>query len=696
MHNFLQLIYFSIIIIAPVPLVLLAISSSQNNHQLENSVTHKTLLLLSYWCILQISVGLTLGIVHNLTLAYLLSSELVIFSIGLAMLHKKHINYSPKEIKFKLYNSFKQLSLPVIITLIVFFFVAIALFINLLIIPITDYDSLAYHLPIMAHWYQSGSFDITEQWKNQIQSTYPYNWEVFSTLLLFPFQEDLAVSIPNFIAWLIFGLVIYRLCRMLNLEQTYSMIPAILVMTMPDVMNHINTMHIDLAFAAFFLLGLYSIMCYQLTQQFIFLVFFSAIVGMLLGIKMSGVIYVALLIGVFGVFKLYSVSILGQKFINQQNLWAVALGSCIIVLLGGYWYFRNFIILGNPLGFVKVEFNHIVLFPGSMESEFIAKTTLANIFDFFNILHWKMFFEQLFEIFYLPFVILTFFVLALVFNLTKIIRQSNNMQLFGIIGLVLITGWLYFTTPFSGDNGSHNWQMDPWIKFGLRYGYPFIGLFSILSAYGLNYIKPRDENLMLLTIASMLFSMPHSTIIPINGYLSGFILIVLMVVTKTRLMRKLSLQRYLEKEDKLGELRNNTLLLAVFGVILLIITPLLLNHIRNIRGEQRINIHGDAVKFIDALPRQTTIGFVSSHKSYLLFGDNYQMRVKYVPTQSTEFSEWLNYLKEQGVSYIAIGPEIDGDTPPTELFWLDHFDKTFERLHGKIFKQDLLIYKLNQ
>ena len=56
---------------------------------------------------------------------------------------------------------------------------------------------------------------------------------------------------------------------------------------------------------------------------------------------------------------------------------------------------------------------------------------------------------------------------------------------------------LYAATPFSGDNGSHGWQITTWIGQGLRYGLPALGLFATVAALGFERLSLFHPSMIL-------------------------------------------------------------------------------------------------------------------------------------------------------------------------------------------------------
>src|SRR5262249_46407118 len=123
--------------------------------------------------------------------------------------------------------------------------------------PITDFDSLAYHLPVMAKWYQTQRFAMLEEFYTTVHRTsyYPHGWEALSALFILPFGEDFVVALPNVVASLLFAVAVYVPALAVGARRVPALAFALLVATAPIVRKHVTTMHVDLALAAYFMAG---------------------------------------------------------------------------------------------------------------------------------------------------------------------------------------------------------------------------------------------------------------------------------------------------------------------------------------------------------------------------------------------------------------------------------------------------------
>ncbi len=118
-------------------------------------------------------------------------------------------------------------------------------------------------------------------------------------------------------------------------------------MTLPIVTENINTLHVDLPLASFFLVSLYFALLHNRSRNLSYLVLFTITCGMLFGIKASGIIYGSVLIN-FVVFTIIKPRFGKQStkltFKLRRNYFLLGLATIgCFFLLGCFWYLRNLI-----------------------------------------------------------------------------------------------------------------------------------------------------------------------------------------------------------------------------------------------------------------------------------------------------------------------------------------------------------------
>lgn len=511
-----ELALFCVILFSPFPLCLVA-ARLIANQTLISGLAHSILLILTLWCVIQVCIGLLLGLVHHLFLTEVLIVNVLLLLSGILCLiwvRRSGVNGAIEPL-FKVHpklNRFEQIILIAISCL------GAVLLRKLALQPITNYDSLAYHLPTMMEWYQAGHLPIFSKYLTNQIGYYPYSWELLCLLFIMPFREDFLVSFPNFIAWLIFGLSIYKLSDQLQAGRIYSLAAASLALSVPAVLNNINTMHVDLPMAAFFIVSLYWLTLFIQSPTLISFCLFLMTIGMLVSIKTSGILYAAILGFVLLVHlimnrrKVFSGNVVRSSSISAQGM-VILYGSSLLcfLLIGSFWYVKNFLATGNPLGLLHIKVAGLTIFPGNLETAEIRKTTLAKLFDVTSIHDWQVWLSQVLIELQLPFLLVALqFATALPKTLgfwqkkpeTNHFRNSSLLLLI----LLIVMGLLYWTTPYSADTliGENKWKITPWVGQGLRYAFPFVGALSVAAAIGATQMQTSRQLVLAFTLVSII------------------------------------------------------------------------------------------------------------------------------------------------------------------------------------------------
>ncbi|MCC3450171.1 MAG: hypothetical protein JGK04_22420 [Microcoleus sp. PH2017_39_LGB_O_B] len=565
-----ELILFLIIIVGPIPL---SLSLAFENHK-ENSnysFPHFLLVLLTGWSLAQICIGLILGSADRLNLAAVIIAEMLICAIGLILIYAKN----QKSFSFSQWQ-IPQLKQPLIPSELLIIgataFAGFVLWETLATKPTTNYDSLWFHLPVIARWYQTHSFtflDAAGNWifEHEQARVYPYNWHVLSALCVLPFKEDFLTAFPMLIAWVLEGIAVYLLSIKFGATRFYGMAAASLVLTVPMMLNQVNTIHPDLPLAAIFTVALYLGLSYHSSRSQSELSLFLASVGMIAGIKITALVYAASLLGGLAILEI-------KRFIVNKNSTrtnfrirhikpVLVCGILCCLFLGGFWYARNLLHINYPVGDSR-EIN-IPLQPVAPPSPVaspkppvaspkppvaspkppvpgpkppvaspkppvqqptptipapsaspllkIWQSTLAAQFNPSNISHWQMFGLQVLIRLQLPFLAIALQAssapLALIQGKTRIINQNNI-----ILTVVLAsTGILYVITPYtSGTAGEAIGQLSPLLGFNLRYGFPFLSLLAIAAAATATLLKTRKQVIVAVVLISSISGIISNTI----------------------------------------------------------------------------------------------------------------------------------------------------------------------------------------
>ncbi len=565
-----ELILFLIIFISPIPLCLYI----GFEHQKENSnysFAHFLVVVLTGWSILQVSTGLILGSCDRLDIYSIILAEFAIVIFGLSLIYyQKSRGFSVidwREILPK-----KVLSLGEWLIIFSVVLVGLVLLENLATKPTTNYDSLWFHLPVIARWYQTGSLTLLDAAGNWIfeqeqAKVYPYNWHILSALCLIPFKEDFLAAFPLLIAWVIQGLSVYLLSVKFGATRLHGMAASSLVLTVPMMLNQVNTIHPDLPLSAIFTVGLYLGLSYYKSRSLSELSLFLASTGMLAGIKVTGLVYAASLLGGLAILEI-------QRFVADKKSIQVQLkiihfikpvllcGIACFLVLGGFWYGRNLLHINYPIADtkeIKVPLEPVTipspvkpstpsiqpsllpspakpkpstpsiqpsLSPSPVKPSTpsiqqppvsprfkIWQSTLAAQFNPSNISHWQTLGLQIIIRLQVPFMALAFQVLAAPLVLSKGRGKVINENTILLTVLLTCTGILYVITPYtSGTGGEAIGQLSPILGFNLRYGFPFLSVLGIAAAATATLLNTRNQVVLAVVLVGSVLGIASNTI----------------------------------------------------------------------------------------------------------------------------------------------------------------------------------------
>lgn len=202
----------------------------------------------------------------------------------------------------------------------------------------THWDTLDYHLPIIDQWLRAGSLYAPDQavW------FVPGNNELVGLWLAAPFSGDFLVGIINLPAVVLLAVGALNFGRELGLESWFRHWTALGSVAVVPVMRQLTDPMNDLAVAGFFQVGI----CYGIRWvkggQCVNLYFFAASLGLLTGVKYYALGYA----GVAGI----GVILLAMITEGWRRAARVVLaGLLAALLLGSYWYLRNYWWTGTPL-----------------------------------------------------------------------------------------------------------------------------------------------------------------------------------------------------------------------------------------------------------------------------------------------------------------------------------------------------------
>ena len=645
----------------------------------------KAFLGLTVWFILQTTTVLFLGVIGKLHLSGAVFAETVLFVSGTAALlcmrrrriHEHHAD-----------TSAPALSKADLLLLGTILFIGCILFMGASSNVITDYDSLAYHLPALVKWIQAKAIVFLDLLEFEQTSYYSYHWECLSILCILPFHEDFLVSFINVVVWIYFGLSVYLLAVETGAGRRGALAGTLCVMVLPILLKNINTLHVDLAHAAFVLAGLYLVLLFVRTRSIAVLALLTGCLGMTAGIKLNGFLYVAvLLVLLFAAQTVYIIR--NGKIVGIEGgvgwLGGFESGSIVLMglFLGAFWHVRNALqsmfLLNDPFAFLKPKKEYL---------ERLHKSTLSYCFHPFNWEHWKILLEQLLVQLYIPFLFMMVVVLLSAAGLFRKKSTASRWRRGVLMVLAVLFLCLYWVHPFGGDNGSHGYTLTPWFGQGLRYAFPFLGLLGVLASCGIDGIRLSTAFIAAVVIGISVLSLGYGMKVT-AGQWALFPFVLLGLFWASAVWEKVKREKY----ARIAACSMAVLLLLVAGTWGGMF-------LREKRAKNRSAAYGPLVDYItDHVEPHEVIGFFLSARSYILSGRNLDRRFVYIPYLPVNEMKWVKYLETRKIRYVAVGP-VDGawtkdrrDRAFREHEWLEHPGGWFTKVCGRDPANEPVLYK---
>ncbi|HEX9067922.1 MAG TPA: hypothetical protein VF807_04075 [Ktedonobacterales bacterium] len=251
-----------------------------------------------------------------------------------------------------------------------------------LIVPPYDWDGLAYHLLAVVTWIQAGKFAFSPHMSNV--NFYPFNTElIYDWLAIFPHNGSLVrLGQMIFVVGGMLGLA--GICRLFGLSKPIAASAGCLFFLTPIVLAQVNTAYVDVAFASMVIVCFSFILRYAQDGAWQTLLMAGGSGGVELGMKASAVAYVGIalmtLVGLCIARDRASIkrSVRGVAYYAMRLAGTLLLFAGLpILLLGTYWYLRNWATFGNPLYPVTVKLLGHQIFPGrgTFDTYFLSANT---------------------------------------------------------------------------------------------------------------------------------------------------------------------------------------------------------------------------------------------------------------------------------------------------------------------------------
>jgi hypothetical protein len=210
-------------------------------------------------------------------------------------------------------------------------------------LPYFDWDGLMYHLISPDMWIIDGRIEHTTQivWAD----AFPANTEL---LTAFPavFAHDTGyVFLTNLPFHLLGACAVAGLALRLGAGRVVAAAAGLGLLAFPAVVGQVQTAYVDVPGSAFALAGLsFALLVPASGPLWTPALLAGCAAGVSAGAKPTNVVYAGVVIAVL------MLRVLRRPRAQRLVGWLVVAGSAVlVVLLGGYWYLRNWVHYGNPL-----------------------------------------------------------------------------------------------------------------------------------------------------------------------------------------------------------------------------------------------------------------------------------------------------------------------------------------------------------
>ncbi len=677
------------IVFGPIPLCLWVVSRTRA-HQF-GPAAHFLLLLL-VWCLALTSVSLLLGAAGHLALAPAMAALAALFALGFAACWRAGLT-SVAPIR-AIFASGAPLDLLQRALLAALLPLGALLLWRIVSDPITEFDSLAYHLPNMARWYQTGAFDRLEQFPLVLY--YPFDWEALCGLFILPFGDDFLVALPNLVAWAMLGLGVYTLSRLFGASRTTALGAAALLLAVPLLIDSVNSIRVDIAVAASFVAAVVFALCYARTGALSFLGLSLASAGMLVGTKASGFMYCALLAAI-----LVPSHFVARGASHRRTVSDIAIGhgaAAAGAFVGVFWYAMNFVEVGNPFGQVAFGFGHLIEFAGPYPLAYLRRGSLASVFDPSSYLDWTGFAGAVWKqgsYSLLCISALAFLCVVALLGSRHSVGQAPSptarrsispSRLWGALALAAVTGYLYVITPYGGSlTGSfaefHAFLNPDFAGQAIRYAFPYLGALAVAAAVGATAVRVPPIALAAVAVAVVI-----ARVIASGG---GWALLI-CAAAGAYLVGSRAMAR------RVGEKARSLIRIAAVAAAGLVIFQSSLGA-RAARDRAKSAAYGPIYDYVSTrIRRDETIGYAYYGRSYPLYGRNLDRRVIYIPLQPGDAAKWLTFIRARKLDIVSIGPIGKHSVAVETVDWIKNSGLPLDFIFGRNLARQPFLYRVKK
>lgn len=569
-----------------------------------------------------------------------------------------------------------------------------------------EYDTIAYHMPIVVEWLQAGSLweIFYAVWGGPL-GYYPSNHELLLAWLMLPFGNDLLVNVANFGVIGVLVIVMYKILKEMGVADFLAWMSGALVMVMPIFLRQMGTGQVDILMALGIVIAWYYFLRTFKRKDGRLLVPVLLSLALTLGSKYLAIIYLIPLVVVF--------LFLGSYWRKSSRWWW--LWSLLIMgTLGSLWYWRNLIITGNPIFPAEVSLGDWVIFQGySGLTERIQELSLWHrVTEIGQWSEWTAAMTK--ETGWHLYLVVIAYVMLVVEMISKMFvgkMKRGEGKIYTLMLFFLPAYWyLYFIAPYTASMMEHN----------VRYAMPWLMLSMIMVVYVVHKLGSSRKAFVMALMGVIWWQ--FLTLVPAQrigdqaflelrwvydyplqfGLLCAFIVTVFLFFEQWR-------RRYWMRYPAFA-------LVFMLGFVFL-------QQMQPIRSEVRAEVwqHQYAFPLMKAhewldenVAPDATIANSLNPLYYALYGEELTRKVRYVNINSCgecdyfgyqqegmtvrsepDVEAWIENLRDYAADYLLLGYSIKSgleDVPAHELEWVVERSDIFE----PVFEEDgVAVYELN-
>jgi hypothetical protein len=251
-----------------------------------------------------------------------------------------------------------------------------------LLLPPYGYDAYTYHLPMVAVWMQTGNISTRIPY-NGYSNVYPADTELMYTWLALFVHNYSLQSLCQVVYSLAGWLAVAGIGRVVGLRRSLALAAGALYFLTPIVLANSLSSYVDMALAAMCLILTFFTLRHIYQPRTAHLALAGLAGGLCIGMKSTGVVYVAIAVALLAgsyAWRWWRPGIKLPSKTRSQVLSDLATATALFAIptlaFGIYWYARDWVNFGNPVyPYTITLFGHVLPGQGTVEEVLVNQQT---------------------------------------------------------------------------------------------------------------------------------------------------------------------------------------------------------------------------------------------------------------------------------------------------------------------------------